>query len=108
MPGTSQDVPIAGGPYKNIVADYGPADGPLITIGAHYDSASSYENDQLTRSGADDKADGVAGCLRLARLLPQQAPKTGVQRWCCNRKNRPSFVAMKWGARYMQLRLSVQ
>ncbi len=24
------------------------------------------------------------------------------------RKNRPSFVAMKWGARYMQLRLSVQ
>ncbi|HCU5553087.1 TPA: hypothetical protein OUX10_000780, partial [Escherichia coli] len=24
---TAQDVPITGGPYKNIVADYGPADG---------------------------------------------------------------------------------
>ena len=26
----------------------------------------------------------------------------------CRRKNRLAFVAMKWGARYMQLRLSVQ
>ena len=48
VPGTAQDVPITGGPYKNIVANYGPADGPLIIIGAHYDSVSSYENDQLT------------------------------------------------------------
>ncbi|MEN1544115.1 hypothetical protein AAIH37_37035, partial [Pseudomonas aeruginosa] len=45
---TAQDIPITGGPYKNIVANYGPADGPLIIIGAHYDSVSSYENDQLT------------------------------------------------------------
>ena len=59
---TAQDVPITGGPYKNIVADYGPADGPLIIIGAHYDSASSYENDELTYTpGADDNASGVAG-----------------------------------------------
>ncbi|MFP1527262.1 M28 family peptidase [Escherichia coli] len=55
---------MTGGPYKNIVADYGPADGLLIIIGAHYDSASSYENDQLTYTpGADDNASGVAGLL---------------------------------------------
>ncbi|EOV95544.1 aminopeptidase [Escherichia sp. KTE96] len=77
---TVQDVPITGGPYKNIVADYGPADGSLIIIGAHYDSATSYENDQLIYTpGADDNASGVAGLLELARLLQQQAPKTGVQ-----------------------------
>ena len=28
---------------------------------------------------ADDNASGVAGLLELARLLQQQAPKTGVQ-----------------------------
>ncbi len=73
---TAQDVPITGGPYKNIVANYGPADGPLIIIGAHYDSVSSYENDQLTYTpGADDNASGVAGLLELARLLQQQTPR---------------------------------
>ena len=66
---TAQDVPITGGPYKNIVANYGPADGPLIIIGAHYDSVSSYENDQLTYTpGADDNSSGVAGLLELAHL----------------------------------------
>lgn len=106
---TAQDVPITGGPYKNIVANYGPADGPLIIIGAHYDSVSSYENDQLTYTpGADDNASGVAGLLELARLLQQQTPGLASNWSPMRRKNRPSFVAMKWGARYMQLRLSVQ
>lgn len=96
---TSQDVPIAGGPYKNIVADYGPADGPLIIIGAHYDSASSYENDQLTyTSGADDNASGVAGLLELARLLQQQAPKTGVQLVAYASEEPPFFRSDEMGS----------
>lgn len=96
---TSQDVPIAGGPYKNIVADYGPADGPLIIIGAHYDSASSYENDQLTYTpGADDNASGVAGLLELARLLQQQAPKTGVQLVAYASEEPPFFRSDEMGS----------
>lgn len=106
---TAQDVPITGGPYKNIVADYGPADGPLIIIGAHYDSVSSYENDQLTYTPArmitpaawqDYSNWRVCYSCRLQGLASNWSPM--------RRKNRPSFVAMKWGARYMQLRLSVQ
>ena len=96
---TAQDVPITGGPYKNIVADYGPADGPLIIIGGHYDSVSSYENDQLTYTpGADDNASGVAGLLELARLLQQQVPKTGVQLVAYASEEPPFFRSDEMGS----------
>lgn len=96
---TAQDIPITGGPYKNIVANYGPADGPLIIIGAHYDSVSSYENDQLTYTpGADDNASGVAGLLELARLLQQQAPKTGVQLVAYASEEPPFFRSDEMGS----------
>ena len=78
---TAQDVPITGGPYKNIVADYGPADGPPAAW-------QDYSNWHVCYSSKHRK------------LACSWSPM--------RRKNRPSFVAMKWGARYMQLRLSVQ
>lgn len=84
--------------YKNIVADYG-ADGSLIIIGAHYDSATSYENDQLIYTpGADDNASGVAGLLELARLLQQQAPKTGVQLVAYASEEPPFFRSDEMGS----------
>ncbi|MEO8136844.1 MAG: M28 family peptidase, partial [Betaproteobacteria bacterium] len=43
-------------------ARFGPATGPLLVIGAHYDSYN-------ITPGADDNASGVAGLLELARLL---------------------------------------
>ena len=96
---TAQDVPITGGPYKNIVANYGPADGPLIIIGAHYDSVSSYENDQLTYTpGADDNASGVAGLLELARLLQQQTPGIGVQLVAYASEEPPFFRSDEMGS----------
>jgi len=48
--------------YKNIITEFGPADGPLVVIGAHYDAAGALP-------GADDNASGVAGLLELGRLL---------------------------------------
>ena len=96
---TVQDVPITGGPYKNIVADYDPADGSLIIIGAHYDSATSYENDQFIYTpGAVDNASGVAGLLELARLLQQQAPKTGVQLVAYASEEPPFFRSDEMGS----------
>lgn len=75
---TVQDVRVQEATYKNIVARFGPQTGPLMVIGAHYDShgdASAgakdprgYSRDTHT-PGADDNASGVAGLLELSRLL---------------------------------------
>ena len=74
--------------YRNIIARYGPDDGPVIVIGAHYDSfadvgvasqtGKSYGPDTHT-PGADDNASGTAGLLELARMLQQHPPRIGVE-----------------------------
>ncbi len=53
--------------YRNVCARFGPADGPRIVVGAHYDAAGPYP-------GADDNASGVAGLLELARRFGAHAP----------------------------------
>lgn len=51
------------GKYDNIVATTtGPAAGPLLLLGAHYDSVPG-------SPGSDDNASAVAACLECARLL---------------------------------------
>jgi Zn-dependent M28 family amino/carboxypeptidase len=63
-----QEVRVDGEIYKNIIARFGTAQGPLLVVGAHYDTAD-------VTPGADDNASGVAGLLELARLLAR-APQT--------------------------------
>ena len=65
---STQDIEVGGRTYKNVIARFGPATGPLLVIGAHYDSFG-------ITPGADDNASAVAGLLELARLLGQ-APAT--------------------------------
>lgn len=48
--------------YKNVIASFGPEDGPRIIVGAHYDTAGE-------QPGADDNASGVAALLALAEKL---------------------------------------
>lgn len=83
---TVQEISVQETKYKNIVARFGPASGPVVVIGAHYDShadvalGSSGPLGHTPTShtpGADDNASGVAGLLELARLLgrsPQTRP----------------------------------
>jgi len=75
---TMQDVVVQGTKYKNVVARYGPPSGPLMVIGAHYDSHGDSEkgfkypkrfHPDTHTPGADDNASGVAGVMELARLL---------------------------------------
>ena len=66
---STQDLVVGGRTFQNVIARFGPATGPLLVIGAHYDSYN------LT-PGADDNASGVAGLLELARLLGAGPPPT--------------------------------
>ncbi len=70
-----QDVVVEGATYQNVIAKFGPAQGPLLVIGAHYDSHGDVTGALQGRTatpGADDNASGVAGLLELARLLGRQ------------------------------------
>ena len=56
---------VQGRTYRNVLGTFGPADGPRLIIGAHYDVCGE-------QPGADDNGSGVAALLELARLLGQQ------------------------------------
>jgi len=62
---TEQPYQVQGRTYRNILGSFGPANGPRIIIGAHYDVCGE-------QPGADDNGTGVAALLELARLLGQQ------------------------------------
>lgn len=48
--------------YKNVIANFGPKDAPVVVLGAHYDVCGD-------QPGADDNASGVAGLLLIAKYL---------------------------------------
>lgn len=53
--------------FENIIAAFGPENGPRIVIGAHYDVCGN-------QPGADDNASAVAGLLELARMVHEEKP----------------------------------
>lgn len=83
---SDQPYRIDSGMVRNIIGRYGPKDGSVLIIGAHYDSHSTadYQNSspyslETHTPGADDNASGVAGLLELARLLQQHPPEIPVE-----------------------------
>ncbi|MBM7116278.1 M28 family peptidase [Archangium primigenium] len=63
----SEPYTVAGRPYRNVIARFGPEEGERLVIGAHYDAAEG-------APGADDNASGVAGLLELATWLGAHPP----------------------------------
>ncbi|MCC3153035.1 M28 family peptidase [Hymenobacter sp. BT770] len=57
-----QPYQVQGRTYRNVVASFGPAEGPVVVIGAHYDVCGN-------QPGADDNGTGIAALLELARQL---------------------------------------
>jgi Zn-dependent M28 family amino/carboxypeptidase len=58
--------------YTNVVAGFGPDDGPTFVVGAHYDVYGELP-------GADDNASGVSALLELGRLLGAAPPPVRVE-----------------------------
>jgi Zn-dependent M28 family amino/carboxypeptidase len=67
-----QEFAAAGHRVRNVDAAVGAATGPLVVIGAHYDTVPG-------SPGADDNASGVAAALEIARLLARAAPPARVR-----------------------------
>jgi Zn-dependent M28 family amino/carboxypeptidase len=106
-----QEMTVQEGRYKNIIARFGPQSGPLLVIGAHYDSHADanveitdprgYSLDTHT-PGADDNASGVAGLLELARLLAREPQSQAVELVAYTLEEPPHFrthMGSAWHAR---------
>lgn len=91
--GEVEDQPfeVGGQTYRNVVARFGPKEGPVTVIGAHYDS-------YLDTHGADDNASGVAGLLELARLFKVNPPKGPVELVAFTLEEPPYFATDDMGS----------
>ncbi len=89
----SQTYTVRGQTVRNIIARYGAADGPVIVVGAHYDSEASSQT-----PGADDNASGVAGLLELARLLGDHSPVGAVELVAYTLEEPPFFATEAMGS----------
>ena len=67
LPVEVQPFKFGGRQFRNFLAHYGPADAPILVVGAHYDVCGE-------QPGADDNASAAAGLLELARLLGRHRP----------------------------------
>lgn len=107
-----QDVVVQESTYHNVIAHFGPADGPLLVIGAHYDSHSDAHvaidsplgySAQTHTPGADDNASGVAGLIELGRLLSKAQPRRSIQLVAYTLEEPPHFrtehMGSAWHAR---------
>lgn len=79
---------------ENIVARLGPATGPLIVVGAHYDTFG----DGGENPGADDNTSGVAGLLELARLLADRPLSNAVDLVAFTGEEPPLFASPQMGS----------
>lgn len=94
-----QTFPVDELTYSNIIADFGPEDGPLLIVGAHYDSyGENYREQPLYTPGADDNASGVAGLLALAELLGKYPPAQHVQLVAYSLEEPPFFRTEQMGS----------
>ena len=91
-----QNVDVNGTVYRNIISRFGPAEGPLLVIGAHYDACGD-------TPGADDNASGVAALLELTRLLARDPPPQPVELVAYTLEEPPyfrtDFMGSFWHAR---------
>ncbi len=78
----TQEFNYRGVPVRNVIAKAGEGRGPLVIIGAHYDTRKRADQDKVHPDqpvpGANDGASGVAVLLELARVLDTSKLKNEV------------------------------
>jgi Zn-dependent M28 family amino/carboxypeptidase len=93
--------------YANVVASFGPDSGPVVVIGAHYDSYGNAGEQMLHggnpvsqggNPGADDNASGVAGLIELAVLLGKNPPGKSIELVAYTREEPPYFRSENMGS----------
>jgi Zn-dependent M28 family amino/carboxypeptidase len=104
---STQDVMIDGIAYKNVIARFGPNDGAMIVVGAHYDSygdeiaGAAYPEGfgaETHTPGADDNASGVSGLIELARMLGKRPPSRPVELVAYALEEPPHFRTQSMGS----------
>ena len=118
-----QEVLVQGERFFNVVARFGPAEGPLLVIGAHYDSygdaiaasRAGTHGPATHTPGADDNASGVAGLIELAHLLALHPPERPVELVAYTLEEPPHFRTEHMGScrharsgRAVQLMISLE
>lgn len=86
-----QTFEVRGRAFANVMASFGPEEGPRIIVGAHYDAWDD-------QPGADDNASGVACLLELARALGRVAPAARVDLVAYTLEERPFFRTEDMGS----------
>jgi hypothetical protein len=86
-----QKFAVQGSLYRNLIVRFGPREGPVLVIGAHYDANGG-------TPGADDNASGVAGLLELARLLGANPPPQPVELVAYTLEEPPYFRSASMGS----------
>ncbi|MEA2165640.1 MAG: hypothetical protein QOK37_3767 [Thermoanaerobaculia bacterium] len=91
---TEQSFAVRGRTYRNVIADFGPATGARLIVGAHYDAFTATGD----LPGADDNASGTAGLLELARLLGIHPPQKPVELVAFTTEEPPFFGSDEMGS----------
>ncbi len=98
---------VEGSRYRNVIARFGPQVGPVLVIGAHYDSYGDASRGSMSSSdgrlgghtpGADDNASGVVGLLELARLLQLKPPSIPIELVAYTLEEPPYFRTESMGS----------
>jgi Zn-dependent M28 family amino/carboxypeptidase len=98
---------VEGQPHRNVIVRFGPSQGALLVIGAHYDSHGDAMAGALHpmgtgphthTPGADDNASGVAGLIELAKVLARTAPSRPVELVAYTLEEPPHFRTSAMGS----------
>lgn len=88
---SNQVYTAAGRKFRNVIARFGLEQGPLVVVGAHYDSFGRMP-------AADDNASGVAGLIELARLFSRNTPQIPVEVVAYSNEEPPFFASSDMGS----------